>query len=219
MTEEISKKEAALQVIHEKQKIDLPKIQPMPIKTSEDLERAKKIDTACKEYKKFVCEKLDPIIKDAHDAHKKLVALKKEELEPILKIESLNLKYGKEYRQEQRRLEEEARQKAIREQEEKRLAEAEELQKAGMAKEADRVMEKRITVPKDEIPEKPDFGGMRIVERWKAIVIDKMALIKAIAEGKADSSLLDPNMPNLNELARKKKIEGEILPGVRAEKS
>jgi len=56
--------------------------------------------------------------------------------------------------------------------------------------------------------------GASFTEQYSAEVRDMMALVKAVAAGKADISCLEPNGPFLNSKAKAVKKEGEILPGV-----
>ena len=61
-------------------------------------------------------------------------------------------------------------------------------------------------------------NGTSYVEYWSAEVISIMDLCDAIADGQADLDCVTGNMPYLNGLAKLKKVEGTLLPGVTAKK-
>lgn len=61
----------------------------------------------------------------------------------------------------------------------------------------------------------PEVAGVSVRVTWHAEVRDLLALVKAVAEGKQPLSLLEPNMTQLNGLART--MKGDLaIPGVAA---
>lgn len=49
-----------------------------------------------------------------------------------------------------------------------------------------------------------------IAKTWKAEVVDLLELVKSVADGKLPTSVLEPNMTALNDIAREKKDPGTI---------
>jgi len=49
-----------------------------------------------------------------------------------------------------------------------------------------------------------------IAKTWKAEVVDLLELVKAVADGKLPTTVLEPNMTALNDIAREKKDPGTI---------
>ena len=116
-------------------------------------------------------------------------------------------------REEQLRLEAEARKRA----DEQALAEALAAEQSGDKELAEQIIEEPVYVPPVTVartaPAPSRLSAGRSV--WAAEVTSLMALVKAVAEGKQPISLLEPNMPVLNGLARSLKSTW-VCPGVRA---
>lgn len=112
---------------------------------------------------------------------------------------------------ELRRVAEEA---ARKEAEDAQIRAAEALQKEGLAAAAEAVLDAPVVVPKVEVaaPEKAD--GVSYRDQWGAECVDLMALVKAVAEGKAPLYFLQANSTALNTWARNSKGT-ENVPGVR----
>ena len=64
-------------------------------------------------------------------------------------------------------------------------------------------------------PPKPVAAGVSFRDNWSAVVDDLLALVKAVADGKADVTFLMPNMTSLNGRARALKNVDLNIPGVR----
>lgn len=64
-------------------------------------------------------------------------------------------------------------------------------------------------------PARPAAAGVSYRDNWKAEVTDLMALVQAVAGGKAPIDYLLPNATVLNALAKGKK-ETMAIPGVKA---
>lgn len=127
----------------------------------------------------------------------KIIAFDKTEAEKALKL--------------QRELEEKARL-----QREALEKEAAELAKAGNAEAASIVAEQaQITTAPIVNIAPPKVAGISTRKNWKAEVVDVLALVKAVAEGKAPLELIAPNMTVINRYAKASEDKLNI-PGVRA---
>ncbi len=117
--------------------------------------------------------------------------------------------------QEAKRRAEEARlQEIARKEREKLERQAARAEKAGREERAADLRQVADSVPEPVVAHAaPKVAGMSTRKTYKAAVTDKMALIKAVAEGKAPDVLLEPNMTALNGQARALK-EALNYPGV-----
>lgn len=157
-----------------------------------------------------------PMKKAAHEAHKAITVREGDVIKPLR--DSLAILRGglSGYQREQERLGaiERARIAAEERQREddRRLAEAEALERAGESEEAEAV----IVAPVVHAPAPvvaPKVAGVNFRETWKAEVVSKAALIKAAAANPALINLLDINQSACDALARAQK-EHLNLPGV-----
>ena len=178
----------------------------------------------------------DPIVAAANQAHKIAVAKRAEHLGPLTTAELTAKGHMGRYEQaeerriaeERARLEREHREaEALRQaderriEEETRLREAEALEAAGMGHEALAVLAAPMPEP-DPIPPppppvpiaRPSAAGISSRDLWKAEVTSLAALVRAIAEGKADLALVKEDQAQLNALARMTKGSRQV-PGVR----
>jgi hypothetical protein len=72
-----------------------------------------------------------------------------------------------------------------------------------------------VFVPPAIVTAPPKADGVSMRELWGAEVIDFLALVRAVADGKADQGLLLPNTTELNRIARS--LKGSMsIPGVKA---
>lgn len=153
----------------------------------------------------------DPHIKRAHEAHKALIREKQDAEAPLVQAEATYKgaliayqdELNRKAREEQARLEEQARKE--RERLEARAAKAEEKGKEEKA-EALRMQAATVATPVVSIAP-PKVSGISTRESWKARVTDKMALVKAVAEGKVPLTALDVNATFLANQARALKTE------------
>jgi len=160
----------------------------------------------------------------AQAAHKGLVEAEKRELAPLLEAESAIKRAIVAYETEQERL---RRQRAAelavearRIEEEERLREATALEAAGETALAERVLEAPIDTPAIVVERPKAPTGIAMRTTWRTEIVDKMALIRAVAEGRAEAGLLTVNQSALDGMARS--LKGALsVPGVRvvAEKS
>lgn len=124
----------------------------------------------------------------AHKAHKSIIAMEAEHLVPLKSAEAIVKKQIGGFL---------VAEEAKRQREQEKL-----LKKAKPGAEV-------AVVPKIEAP-----AGVSLRETWRAEVVDFMALVKAVAAGKAPESYLLPNDQLLNQQARSLKDELR-LPGVK----
>lgn len=120
-------------------------------------------------------------------------------------------------REEEKHLQEEARKRA----EEEVLRAAIEAEIAGEKEEAEAILQEPVYVPPIRVvSEIPKSKESHIRENWSAEIIDVMALVKGIAEGKVDIQAIEPNHliknhPFLNTMASRYQLKLNI-PGVKA---
>lgn len=156
----------------------------------------------------------------AHRLHKFLTGLEGAALRPIQDARAEVSKKVTEFEaEEKRRADEEAKKKAEaarKAEEDRKLREAEEAAKSGDKQLADEILEEPIETP--VIPAAPELAkvdGVVTTSRWKAEVVDPLALVKFIAANPQWIHLVEPVMPQLNSLARAQR-QNLKLPGVRA---
>ena len=175
---------------------------------------------AIKALAKKIDEVFDPHIKRAFDNHRALVAEKKQHMQPLEDAERLVKKavLGFQLDQERIRREAEARaQEEARREREKLEAQAAKLEAKGKAEQAAAKLAAADAVVAPIIaPSVPKVSGISTRVTYKAVVFDKMALVKAVAAGSVPLNALDANMPFLNNQARAMK-ETMAYPGVNVE--
>jgi len=165
--------------------------------------------------KKSFLSKINPLIKKINDAHKGMTSERKRTEDAYDAV--INEAFGKATfwwnEQESIRQIAEAKEMAAlkAKEEEARLAEAVELEKAGESERAEEIISAPMNIAKPFFQKTEKKLGTR--ETWYAVVDNKMALIKAVATGKQPHYYLDANMSNLNTQAVKLRDELRI-PGV-----
>lgn len=131
-----------------------------------------------KEITKFFAEP----IKKAHEAHKAILAKKKEVENPLIEAEKILKPKIRVYVIEQQRIKEKAERKA-REEEERKKREAEEavrraadLENEGKTEEALNALDEAEKIetekPKTEVPKGPTMAGVHTRKYWRWIVVD-----------------------------------------------
>lgn len=172
---------------------------------------------------KIVNDKLDPVIKKAHETHKALTTLKAEALAPIKEardhLQSACYEYKRQEerraQEEQRRREEEARKKA----EADRQAEINRLKEEGATKKEIKAVAAApvvVTPMPIVVPRVAHVEGSSTREIWDAEVTDKKALFKFVYENyETTHHVFEAQMPVLNEIARRQKDKMNV-PGVKA---
>lgn len=123
--------------------------------------------------------------------------------------------------QEKKRREEEALLRELARKEQERLEKAADKKATkaegkGEIEKADEIRNNVPIIPMPILPAgTPKISGITKRTVWSGTVIDKMALIRAVAAGQAPASLLDINTTVLNQMARA--LRGEMAyPGVKA---
>lgn len=181
--------------------------------------RAAEMLTGIKALRARIEETFGPIIKKAHSAWQEAIKQRRQHEDPLTAAEA-TIKIGiaryqaegdRRRRDEERRLAEIAR-KAD---EDARLEEAERLEAAGELELAERVIEAPSIAPTPILPPAVKVDGVVTRKIWRAEVTDVRALCKAVAEGTAAVTLVEPNRPALNKMAVALK-EGFAVPGCRA---
>lgn len=161
-------------------------------------------------------------IKQATDkAHTEAVAAEKRMLEPLHRADATVTAEITRWDVERERERKESQAKA--DAEARRLADLAATAEAKAAKAngadqkvVDAILAAPVPVPTPIVPPTYDRAeGMSTRQTWHAEVVDIIALCRAVAEGKASTELVLPNMPNLNKLASAMKTTFNI-PGVRA---
>jgi hypothetical protein len=94
--------------------------------------------------------------------------------------------------------------------EDEALANAQRLQDAGMSDLAETVLSAPVAVQKIFVPEPIKAEGVFYTDHFSAEVVDLLALVKAVAEGRQPISYLDANMTALNGVARSAKESANI---------
>jgi len=191
--------------------------QAITIKNQIGYDKANDFLKAIKGLQVKVRETFRPIIEKAHLAHKEAVNKEKEHLEPLLKAEELVKTKMVDFYQEQERIRQAEQRKLEAEAERKRqeaLKKAEEARENGQEVKADKYENKAAEIVAPTLAPTIDKGSTVITKRYHAEVVDLMALVKAVASGKAPLSLIEANMPVLNAQARALK-ETMSYPGVK----
>ena len=175
-----------------------------------------------KDMMKEIEDTFNPIIEQAHKAHKKALEQKAKYYSPLDQASRNVKKLMSDYDEEQRRIAEaEARRLqeiARKAEEERRLQEAILAEEAGEKEEAAAILEEPVYVPPVQVQKAtPKLqGGPVYREVWSARVTDIRALCRAVADGKASPECVMGNMPTLNRMATALKATMQI-PGVVAE--
>jgi hypothetical protein len=161
----------------------------------------------------------DPLVDQAHKTHKALTAKRAEFLDPLGKAKTEQTRLMKAWAQEEERkrleLERLAQERARKEAEDKALAEAAELEKAGFKEAAEQTLAAPPPPPQIVQPKAVPKGfGSAIKTTWKAQVTDMKAFVEAVAAGRIPMGAVLPNQVLLNDQARMLKKE-LTWPGVR----
>ncbi len=191
----------------------------LKITDAASFERAGLFLRGVKAMRERVANTFDPIQTKAHAAWKEVLRQRKTIEEPMERAERIVKGSISTYtlEQERRARVEAARAAAAAKKadEERRLAEAASLEAAGEPEAAAAVLDEPAPPPPPPPAPVARVSGITTRTVWKARVTDKAALIRAVADGKAPSSLLEVDEASLGALARASK--GELrIPGVEA---
>lgn len=167
-----------------------------------------------------VKDRLDPIISDAHKAHKGLTKLRGDLLKPIEEADRIVNGKIDTYEEEQNRIADEIRRTneaaARKLEEERRLMEAIEAEKDGDQAEAEAILAEPIETPTIQVEtETAKVDGVSQRTSWSAEVTNRIDLVRYVAANPEWINLIEPAMPALNGLARSQR-EALKIPGVKA---
>lgn len=169
--------------------------------------RASNILGVIKDLRKEIDDTLDPVVRKAHEAHKAAVAAKKKVEAPLVEAETYLRGDMSRYKREVDAANAAARRQA----EIERQREVESLEQRGDLSAADAVRMAPVVVDAEE---PPVGSGVDTRSIWRAEVTDKMALIRAVAEGRVPEAVLAIDTKVLGSLARS--LKGALnYPGVR----
>ncbi len=190
------------------------------IATAEEYKAAGEFLLEIKALRREIDGTFDPIIEKAHSAHKEAIAQKKKHDGPLAEAEALMKPKIAGYLQEEERkrraeelrLQEEERKRA----EEEQLHQAAILDEIGETEAANRLLDEKPEVIPVILPKQaPKVAGISMRETWSAQVFDLMALVNAVATGKAPVQCLSANTVFLGQQARSMKAAMNY-PGVKA---
>lgn len=161
----------------------------------------------------FIFDFFKPMKQAAKSAHEMICERERLVLTPIKQEEDRIGHLLVDYDTEQERQRQLAQRKA---EEDAQLAEAVQHEALGDHQAAEAALNGQglvqINIPKAT----PKVEGLSYRENWNAEVTDKLALIKAVADGKAPLAYVEPNYTVLNQAARAIKQDLNAIPGVRA---
>lgn len=189
----------------------------LEIVTAEDFARAGEMLKGIKALAAEIEQTFGPHKRRANELHRGICAEENKAKAPLLEAERvLKISMGRFHeaqenarRAEQRRLEAEARER----EEAERVEEAAALEAEGRVEEAEQVLATPAPLAIAPAPPAPTkVAGISAREVWRARVVDKAALVAAVAAGKAPLAVLEVNQSVLDGLARSLKSEF-VLPG------
>lgn len=192
----------------------------LSIATARDFEDAAEMLKGIKSLAREIEDTFGPHKQRAHELHRGICQEESKAKAPLVEAERILKRSMADYheaqerirREEQRRLEAEARAR----EEAERLEEAAALEAEGRQVEAERVLDEPapvLHVAPTAPP--PKVAGVQMREEWSGEFTDLRALCAAIGAGTAPVSLVVGNQATLNALARSLKSELRY-PGVRA---
>lgn len=175
---------------------------------------------ALRDGEKKIADYFEPARKAADAAKKEILAARDGLIGPIAAARSIYDAKASEYEAAERRKAEEEQRRlqaiARKQEDERQLMAAIEAEASGNPAEADAILEERPAAPVITVaPAVAQVQGVSSRTTWSAEVHDVEALIVYVAAHPEWSSLLEPNMPNLNRLAVAQR-EALAIPGVRA---
>lgn len=145
------------------------------IQTKEQADEAVELRNKLKALKSEIEASYKPIIEQAYRAHKEAISKMNEHLKPV---EEALAKVNNALALYQKRVEEEARAKALaemerqkREEEERNLKLAETLSKLGLQEEAEKMISQEVVVNVEM--DKPKLAGVSFMEVWEFEIVDE----------------------------------------------
>lgn len=168
-------------------------------------------------------EFFEPLLRDAIDAHRGILARKKEVREPLEKAEGIVkgkvVRYNAEQAEKAARIQREQEAAARKAEEERRMADAEAAIAAGIPEEVILETFNAPVIPMSvaPAPPPPKVSGLSFATRYGAEVTSLHELVKFVAANPSHLALLQVNKTALDGMARAQK-EGLSIPGVRVVK-
>ena len=163
----------------------------------------------------------EPLKRSTHAAWQQILAAEKRLLDPVTDAERVYKSAIAAYEGEQRRIEAEARAKAeaevrrMAEEQREREIEQAEAEGADLAEVTAMIAAPLPTIrPQGQQPAFQSARGITTATNWKGEVVSLELLVKAVAAGKATSSLVMANETAINQLARATRGTLEV-PGIR----
>lgn len=157
---------------------------------------------------KEISDTFDPLIKAAHETHKKIIEKKKKYADLPEKAKNLLRKAIGDYQQAERaRAQEEARKRQEEERakaEAARLKEAEKLEQEGKTEEAAKALDEPIVIAKFQERQIEKPSGIAYRENWKFKIVDP---------AKIPAEYLMPDMVKIGQYVRAMKERG-VIPGI-----
>jgi len=163
-----------------------------------------------REEERLAARKLLDVITSGRNRHLRPL----EQAEEIIKQKSLA--YDEEEEHRRREKEERINTKLHQEEEDRKIAEALEVEELGGMEEAEKILDSPSQAPPVFIPKTtPKIEGQHTLTLWKCQPVDMMVLIKAVAEGKAPIQFIQFNQVFGNQEVKRLK-EKFAYPGVEA---
>lgn len=193
--------------------------------------RASELLLAIKALRKEADATFDPIIADANRAHRTACEQKRKVEQPLTEaertIKDALVAYDRAQeeiqRQEQRRIEDEAKRQADAEALERAAAleqEGREYGDHGLVTEAHQILEEQLQAPAPPVPlvprATPKVAGITYVTRWTGQCVNLPALIRHCAAHPEHAHLLQVNQSALTSMARAMRDGLNKIPGLRA---
>ena len=198
------------------------KVDSLAVVDQASYDAANSINAEAYRLRKAFHEWFDPIDEASKKQRQATIAQGKKIDEPfdyVIKVTgskaSAWIRAEEEKARETKRIAEEAARKAA---EDAQLKAAEELQAAGLTNAATAILDAPVVIPKVEVETPAKAEGVYYTDRFSAEVVDLMALVKAVADGKAPISAVCANEVYLGQWARMSKGT-EAMPGVRVVKT
>lgn len=189
----------------------------LKVTTNKEYQQASDILKDLKARGKALEEKRKAITKPMDDAKKATMEMFRPAVDAIKNCETKLKESMAGFVREQERIAAEAQAKAAekaRKEQERLQARADKARESGKEEKAELLEQQACSVvPAVSSSQTPQAKGAHSRKIWKAKLIDKMELIKAVAEGKASPELLDFNESVANGLAKSLKT-GLNIPGL-----
>jgi hypothetical protein len=188
-------------------------------RTPQELQKASDLLRGITAMKKRIKEFMQPMISAAYNAHQKAKASERELLQPVLDAEDIIKEKIADYRAweraEAKKVQEAEAARQREEERARRASEAESMRELGDEVSAELIETAPISTAVAAAPAPMKTEGVHTRRTWSCEVVDKMDLIKFVAENPVFIHLLDVSTKECNALARAQK-ENMAIPGLAA---